>query len=227
MTFTLENVVPWGRSMAEYRRMFSLSGTDIRSHILGCADGPASFNAELTANGGSVVSCDPIYQFTAEEIRRRIDATHSVIVEQANSNSNQFVWSDDVPNANALGRLRMDTMNRFLVDYDAGRNEGRYVAAELPVLPFQDGAFDLAVCSHFLFLYGDKLSETFHMESLRELLRVAKEVRVFPLLQLDLKRSPHVDRVESVLRNEGYRTEVETVNYEFQRGGNQMLRVLR
>ncbi|MAD80187.1 MAG: SAM-dependent methyltransferase, partial [Planctomycetaceae bacterium] len=33
------------------------------------ADGPASFNAELTARGGSIVSCDPIYEFTADEIR--------------------------------------------------------------------------------------------------------------------------------------------------------------
>jgi hypothetical protein len=46
--FTLERVVPWGRSFDEYRRMFVLSSDDLRLRILGCADGPASFNAEAT-----------------------------------------------------------------------------------------------------------------------------------------------------------------------------------
>ena len=35
----------------------------------GCADGPASFNAELSGRGGRVVSCDPLYRFDAAQIR--------------------------------------------------------------------------------------------------------------------------------------------------------------
>ncbi len=46
--FTLDQVVPWGRSFDEYRNMFALADTDLRSKILGCADGPESFNAEAT-----------------------------------------------------------------------------------------------------------------------------------------------------------------------------------
>lgn len=45
MPFTLENIVPWGRSLDEYISMFQLSGKDLDAKILGCADGPASFNA--------------------------------------------------------------------------------------------------------------------------------------------------------------------------------------
>ena len=55
MAFTLETVVPWGRSFDEYRRMFALTDSEIGQRILGCADGPASFNAELTAAGGTVI----------------------------------------------------------------------------------------------------------------------------------------------------------------------------
>ena len=47
----LEQVVPWGRSLAEYRAMFALSEADLQRRILGCGDGPASFNAEMTAAG--------------------------------------------------------------------------------------------------------------------------------------------------------------------------------
>ena len=42
--------------------------------MLGCADGPASFNAEATRHGLRVISCDP-HQCDAGQIRARIEAT--------------------------------------------------------------------------------------------------------------------------------------------------------
>jgi hypothetical protein len=70
--FTLDQVVPWGRSFDEYRRMFALTDDDLQLRIVGCGDGPASFNAEATRLGSTVVSCDPIYRYDAEELRQRI-----------------------------------------------------------------------------------------------------------------------------------------------------------
>ena len=55
MGFTLDKVVPWGRCYQEYVKMFSLSDTDLKRHILGCGDGPASFNASLTEQGGNII----------------------------------------------------------------------------------------------------------------------------------------------------------------------------
>ena len=69
--FTLEHVVPWGRSFDEYRRMFTLADADLDLTIIGCGDGPASFNAEATLRGGRITSCDPIYRFE----KSRIDAS--------------------------------------------------------------------------------------------------------------------------------------------------------
>ena len=46
--FTLDEVVPWGRSFDEYRLMFALSDMDLELRILGCADGPVSLNAVAT-----------------------------------------------------------------------------------------------------------------------------------------------------------------------------------
>ncbi len=51
----LTSVVPWGRSFSEYQAMFSLNESDLTKTILGCGDGPASFNAELTKAGGNVI----------------------------------------------------------------------------------------------------------------------------------------------------------------------------
>jgi hypothetical protein len=222
--FTLTSVVPWGRSFEEYQGMFSLSEGDLRGRILGCGDGPASFNAEATRRGVHAVSCDPIYRFTTAEIRDRIDATYDAVLEQTRINAHEFVWSA-IGSVEQLGEVRMAAMNAFLADYEAGKQAGRYVDAELPALPFADHSFDLALCSHFLFLYSTQLGETFHHASLLELRRVAREVRVFPLLALGGERSPFVDSSIDRLRAAGAVVTLKAVAYEFQRGGNQMMRI--
>jgi hypothetical protein len=222
--FTLEQVVPWGRSFEEYRRMFALSDGDLALRILGCADGPASFNAEATRRGARVISCDPIYQWEAVHIRERIAATYDQILDQTRHNVDEFVW-DSIRSVEELGRVRMAAMQDFLEDYSQGKVHGRYVEAELPTLPFSDSSFDLALCSHLLFLYSSQLGEAFHHAAIQELCRIAREVRIFPLLALGGQRSPYIDRRVEELREAGHDVSIENVPYEFQRGGNQMMRI--
>ena len=226
MSFNLEKVVPWGRSFDEYVAMFALDRDDLRKSILGCSDGPASFNVTLTSLGGSVASADPIYQFTAEEIARRIEETCDIVMEQTRKNEHEFVWTQ-IRSLEELRQVRMSSMRDFLADFQQGKDEGRYIHAELPNLPFSDGMFDLALCSHFLFLYSEHFDRAFHLQSLRELCRVAGEVRVFPIVELGSIRSRHVDIVASELSAEGYQVAIERVAYEFQRGGHEMLRLKR
>lgn len=225
--FTLDQVVPWGRSYDEYRRMFALTEQDLGRSILGCGDGPASFNAEATRLKSRVVSCDPLYRFDTAQIRQRIAATYDEVIEQTRRNSGEFVWESGIETVEELGRVRMAAMQMFLDDYDLSKASGRYVDGELPALPFADGAFDLALCSHFLFLYSPQLGEAFHHAAALELCRVAAEIRIFPLLALGGEPSPFVDGCVRRLTEMGYDAAIETVAYEFQRGGNQMLRVRR
>ena len=222
--FTLDQVVPWGRSFDEYRRMFALTDADLRSRILGCADGPASFNAEATRRGTPVVSFDPLYRYDVSQIRERIAATCDQVLEQTRQNVGEFVW-DTISSVEQLGTVRMAAMQAFLDDYDAGRQQGRYIDAELPTLPFRDLSFDLAVCSHFLFLYTNQLTEAFHEAAVIDLCRVAREVRIFPLLALGGGASPYVQRVADSSRARGHDVSIEMVPYEFRRGGNQMMRL--
>ena len=224
MAFTLEKVVPWGRSFDEYLAMFALVEEDLRKRILGCGDGPASFNCMMKRRGGRVVSVDPLYRFSAVEIRNRIDEIYEEIMEQTRKNKNEFVWRH-ISSVEELGKVRMDAMNDFLSDYTAGSKEGRYVDASLPMLPFEDREFDIALCSHFLFLYSERLSDNFHIQSIKELCRVASEVRIFPLLELGAKKSRHLETVIDRLENDGFVIDIKKVSYEFQRGGNEMLRV--
>ena len=224
MAFTLTEVVPWGRSFNEYRQMFRLSDHDLRLSIVGCADGPASFNAELTQHGGRVVSCDPIYKFNADHIKSRIDATYDDVLDQTRIHPSNFVWSS-IQSIEELGRIRMAAMLTFLEDYERGGKGGRYLAAQLSALPFKDASFDLALCSHFLFLYSGHLSLSFHRHAITEMCRVARQVRIFPLIDLDLRPSPYVGQLMIELRETGFTVSIETVPYEFQRGGNKMMRI--
>jgi hypothetical protein len=224
MAFKYEEAVPWGRSFDEYCRMFDLTSEDLGRTILGCADGPASFNAEMFAKGNPVVSCDPIYQFTREQIRTRIGATYDTVIGQTRDNKDKFVW-DVIPSVEDLGRRRLSAMNIFLKDYEEGLAQGRYVPAELPDLPFHAQSFDLALCSHFLFFFGDHLSLGFHKNAVDELGRVAREVRLFPLLTYNSEPSPLVMAVVEHVQRTGHTASIRKVPYEFQRGGNMMLTI--
>lgn len=224
--FTLEQVVPWGRSFEEYQRMFALTDEELGLRIVGCGDGPASFNAEATRRGARVTSCDPIYRWEVAQIHDRIGATCDEILEQTRRNMNEFVWTS-IRSLEELRRVRMAAMTDFLGDFPAGKADGRYVDAALPTLPFADNSFDLALCSHFLFLYTTQLGGEFHRAAIREMCRVSVEVRIFPLLALGGQRSTLVDEIAGEFGRPGITVSIESVPYEFQRGGNQMMRIRR
>jgi hypothetical protein len=220
----LDQVVPWGRSLAEYMRMFRLEEQDLAGRILGAGDGPASFNADMHRRGRRVVSCDPIYAFQPEDIDGRIAATYETVLAETLRHREDYIW-DEIPSVEEIGRVRMASMREFLMDYRIGRHEGRYVAASLPYLPFAAGTFDLALCSHLLFLYTAQLDEDLHVRSVLELGRVAREVRIFPILDLQRRPSAHLPAVMRACEAADWHAAIEKVPYEFQRGGNRMLRI--
>lgn len=224
MGFQLENVIPWGRSMQEYVRMFDLT-PDVKLAILDCAGGPASFNVEMTRLGYKVISCDPVYQFTTSEISQRIQDTYQVVIDGIRATWDKFVWQD-IQSPEQHGQLRMAAMRQFIEDFPLGIKEGRYVTDELPVLSFNTSQFDLALCSHFLFTCSEQLGADFHLASILEMCRVAKEVRIFPLLvNFSGETSPLLQPVINELEQRGYKVEIKQVTYEFQKGGNKMLRI--
>jgi hypothetical protein len=221
MAIKLEGIVPWGRSYDEYVRMFGLAPGDLDRSILDCAAGPSSFNAEMRRRGKRVVSVDPIYAFSAGQIRGRVEAVRDAMMHQVRAQSGQFVW-DSIRSPEHLEQIRMGAMESFLADYAGDGADRRYQAQSLPRLDFEGGAFDLALCSHFLFLYSDRLNESFHVASVAELLRVAREIRIFPVTDLAGTVSPHL----AAVRRE-FETKLVRVPYEFLRGATEMLVVTR
>ncbi len=221
----LDEVIPWGRSLEEYKSMFNMNEMDLNKKILGCGDGPASFNFEMTALGHSVISIDPIYKFSAVQIKERIQANYEPIISQVKQNHDRYVW-EKFCNADELGYARLAAMEKFLLDYQADDSAQRYLPLCLPTLGFPDDyRFELCLCSHLLFLYSEHLSLEFHISSIYELMRISPEIRIFPLVKLDCERSPYVDSIIQEFSEQGFQVEVQSVSYEFQKGGNQMLKI--
>lgn len=221
MAFKLENVVPWGRNMEEYRTMFRLSDTDLAKRIAGFGDGPACFNYEMTERNGNVVSFDIIYQFAKEDIEKRIEEVRPIVMQQMRENKENYVW-DRIKSLDELENVRMASMTKFLEDYEKGKTEGRYVYHELPnKLPYDSDYFDIGLSSHFLLMYAT-LGYEFHIASMTEMLRVCKEIRIFPIVDLDAKETELTTKIIDYYKRD-YDVEIIDTEYEFQKGDNKLL----
>jgi hypothetical protein len=225
MAFELKSVVPWGRSLAEYTKIFKLTDSDLNSKIISFGDGPASFNSEMTKLDKMVVSLDPIYQFTKAELKQRIDETKETVIKQTRMNQENFVWKN-IKNVDELELIRMRAMANFIDDFEIGKEQQRYIYHELPTpTKYEALEFDLGLSSHFLILYS-QLGLDFHIQSISEMLRICKEIRIFPILNLNATKSEVLDAIIAHF-NSDFIVTIESSDYEFQKNGNEMLVIKR
>lgn len=221
MAFILNDVVPWGRNLTEYRQMFRLDDNDMTKKIAGFGDGPASFNCEANRLGYAVTSFDLIYQFSKEELEQRIEEVRVVVMQQMKENKDNYVWKN-IRSLEELENIRMSAMRLFLEDYENGLQEKRYICHALPdKLPYPDNSFDIGLSSHFLLMYTS-LGYDFHIKSMTEMLRVCREIRVFPIVDLDANKTDLIKDVIDYLRRD-YKVEIVKTDYEFQKGANNLL----
>ncbi len=221
MAFELKNIVPWGRNLEEYSKIFNLTDEDFNRRIISFGDGPASFNSEMTQLNKYVVSIDPIYQFSKDELKQRIAETKETVIEQTKLNIENFVWKN-IRDVDHLVNIRMNAMTQFLLDFEKGKEQNRYRYHELPnATDYKDLQFDLGLSSHFLILYS-QLGVDFHIQSITEMLRICKEIRIFPLLNLNAERSEILTPIIEYYKFD-FDVAIQKVDYEFQRNGNEML----
>lgn len=225
MAFKLKSVVPWGRNIDEYREMFLLTDSDMKKRIAGFGDGPASFNRQATENGCHVTSFDPIYGFSRQQLEGRISEVKDIVMQQMAENSENYVW-DKIRSLDELERVRMSAMKMFLEDFEHGKQEGRYICHELPDrLPFSDDSFDIGLSSHFLLMYTS-LGYDFHIKAISEMLRACRQVRIFPLCDLDSNDSEMIQKVIAYF-SQSYDTQIKQTNYQFQKGADRLLIISR
>jgi hypothetical protein len=210
-----------GRTFAEYQRMFDFDPDSwTGERILDCPEGPCSFVTEAHNHEITAVGADKMYYRTPAALSKRCAEDIETAMDALDGVEDLYKWEfyDDI---SELRAYRERAASRFLSDY--AQNGDRYVCVDLPATPFADTAFDLVLSAHFLFLYDDRLSYEFHLETLQELCRISGQLRVFPLHGFDADQSEIVDTLVEELESDGYTTDIQEVPFEFQRGANEML----
>ncbi|WP_338786825.1 SAM-dependent methyltransferase [Metabacillus sp. FJAT-53654] len=221
----LNRIVFIGRTYEEYVQMFSLKENELKGkRILDCPSGACSFTAVVKEKGFDVTACDIAYSVPVESLLKKglNDIAHAM--ESMEKIKHGYKW-DFFSNIEELKYQRI----RALKDCTASMKKfpRQYVTATLPHLPFQNNEFDLTLSAHFLFMYGDRLDYSFHLKTLKELLRVTKEeLRIFPLVDLEGKRYVRLDELLSELGS-GIRFKEERVSYEFQANAHTMLKIYK
>ena len=229
------DVLVSARSLAEYCAMFDLTDDDLAGSVLDCPGGAASFTAEARRQGLDVIAVDPTYPPPGPatkrgQVLRRLGEHATAEAERgsawARDHAADFVWTFFTSPQDHLTR-RLAAAATFTGH--ASVEPEHYVQASLPRLPFEDGVFDVVLCSYLLFTYADRLDDAFHLAALRELVRVSRgQVRVYPLVVVGGDREhPGLAALIGELTADGIAADLRpTGGYGFQRGADRVL-VLR
>jgi hypothetical protein len=221
----LDRVVLLGRTFEEYRRYFLLEPDRlVGKRVLDVAGGVSSFCAEANQRGMKVTSFDPIYSLPAEKIRERSEPDLESVY-WAIGRVPTYRWGY-YQNPEYMRELRERAFILFISDYKA--HPHRYVAGELPRLPFAEGQFDVTLVSYFLFAYQDRLDYEFHRNSILEIMRVTQhEARIYPTVTFEAQASDYVPmlRADQALKSFQF-TEIKT-DFEFLVNSNSFLKVTR
>lgn len=220
----MRKLVLWGHNVDEYREMFDLSQEDMNARILEYGCGPSAVNAQQFHEAHEAVSCDPLFVLDKDTLYSKVVMIFAQMADEVREEAHQF----DFSRSGGLDQLieqRKKGMSEFFADYEQGKAEGRYFGAADYHLPYPDFSFDFALSAHYLFADLDEQSVAFHLNVIRELARVAKEVRIFPLIDRNGQTSETLGPVLLQLQQEGYGVEVREVDFHLHQSENAMLRV--
>jgi hypothetical protein len=220
----LPTVSFFGRTLAEYAQFFSLNPAALRGRaVLDVAAGPSSFTAEACKLGVDTVAVDPLYGCPVDTLATHVQLDYAKMFGQMRAKP-QLLRFRSFSSIDAAELDRRAASRRFLADYEAHFAHGRYVGARLPSLPFLDGAFDLVLCAHLLFVYARMFDLAWHVSACRELVRVSEgEVRIHPVCGVDGRSYPELAALRAELAESGIASQVVAVNYEFFVGSGSML----
>jgi SAM-dependent methyltransferase len=225
------------RSFSEYESMFQLTEELLkRGPVLDVAAGASSFAASVCDLGGEAAAVDPLYALEPDVMFEHGVREIEESTAKLRSIAHTFDWGQ-YGSLEGHREKRERSLELFIRNYREDRAEQgdfaskqRYVAANLPELPFADNTFALIVSSHFLFLYHEQFDYSFHVNAIRELLRVCRpggEIRLYPLIVMNRDPYPHLDALIETLQRDGHSAKRVPTSFRFLAGAEHFLRVVK
>lgn len=216
----LEGLRAISYDLDDYCYMFALSQNELQMKILNYQAGVDSFGEQMANRQLAVKNIDPLYQWPLTQIKTLQATAQQALRENLKQHPTYYYQPEYIEKL-----LPRQNAGVFFKDFSAGLTGGRYVAAQLPNLPFANETFDLALVKFFLFTDTHSLSLAFHLQAIQELLRVANEVRIYPLVTRQGEISPWVGEVIAQLQKLNCDSEIMVSKLQLQNQGNTLLRV--
>ena len=224
MALQLEDFLITGRTFDEYVAFFDLDIEGLENKkVLDCPSGVSSFIATANSKGIEAQGCDLVYRFSPDGIVKQGESSiENIYADTTWMEGHNYDFYGSIE---AHRSFRESALRGFRDDH----NESRYRYETLPSLSYDDDSFDLLLSSHLLFVYDDRLDLAFHIESIKEMLRVAKEVRIFPLIDFKNSRMDEEDNFSPLVKEVmvHFNAKIIEVDFEFQPGANAMMCVRR
>lgn len=217
--FAFDEVLFLGRDFTEYQKMFNLNPSQLKGkRVLDCAAGPSSFAIEASMYDINVISCDPMYGASSDELAQRCRTDFEKVGERQARASHLF---HDYALSSQFKDRKKKSRDLFIRDYALGAKQARYVHGQLPSLPFENDSFDLVLCANFLFLYtpletGGMLNAAlfdydFHVKALTELVRISNdEIRIYPI------QGPHKEQHHNYIQDLMHEKTLDGLNFSFE-----------
>jgi hypothetical protein len=216
MTFSLDHVVFYGRTWEECLGMYALEESDLAGiRVLDCPGGPDALVAGGLGRGLDIHAVDPQYVDEPDVLEAR---GREEIIDTMVQFPQDPAQAWDQKKADEFQRLKLLALESFMVAFR--EHPDRFIAGSLPDLPFDEDSFDLVLSGNFLFAYAslergglmttEEFGLDFHLQAVRELVRIASEVRIFPSFALTgpARRQEFVEPVMQALRSDGHEVEL-------------------
>jgi SAM-dependent methyltransferase len=217
------------RSYQEYVDMFSLTEEILaKGPILDVGAGASSFTAVVCLQGREAIAVDPLYQMKHEEIYTKGKLEIEESTQKLAGIANTLHWEY----YGSLGQHQQNrerSLEQFIQAYRADEgSKKKYVPGVLPELPFYDNQFSLVVGSHFLFLYQQQFDEQFHLDAIKELLRVCQpggRIRLYPLIGLDRRPYSKLPQLMEEMQRRGHACSLLPTSFRFLVGATHLLEI--
>ncbi len=220
----LDHIVTIGRRFFEYNSFFLLDELDSPyEKILDVGGGVSSFTYEAVERGFEVMSVDPIYAFDHYKLKRKCEEDIEYTIKNLEKTSQMINWGKPIEDFEHLRQMRQSSYRMFLDDFK--KNRWRYLDAQFPYTPFiVRNNFTVSLVSHLLFIYDNHINYDTHVSIIKEILRVtSKEVRIYPLINLNFKTSEFVGRIMKDPVFAGVSFELRPTEYMLLKGADKMM----
>ena len=220
----MRKLVLWGHHFSEYVDMFDLEEDLTGKKILEFACGPTAVNYELSSKGHFIQSCDPWFSDDVDAMHQRFNQQLQQQIQRMKEHPERFNF-DKYGGIDTFITKREHGFDQFFQDYMTGVHQGRDQTFDNGHLPFEHSSFDIALCSNFLFADLAEQGLAFQLAWIKELARVANDIRIYPLTDQQGRVSEILGPVLLQLQQDGFQVVIQEVPFRLVPNSKAMLKL--